>query len=188
MSSAEHRKPAAPSFAALVQFFFAEHLTQQRALSPQTVAAYRDAFVLFLDFAQAQLHKTPTTLSLADLTPALILDFLDHLERDRHNTVRSRNARLAALRSFLKFAARRDVTALHVVEHALGVPMKRFERPMFEFLTREEMLAVIGAPGADWVGQRDKLLLALLYPPPVCICMARDASSGRCRSGDRRSR
>ena len=163
MSSSEHRKPAPPSFATLVQSFLAEHLTQQRALSPQTVAAYRDAFVLFLDFAQAQLHKTPTTLSLADLTPALILDFLDHLERDRHNTVRSRNARLAALRSFLKFAARRDVTALQVVEQALGVPMKRFERPMFEFLTREEMLAVIGAPGADWVGQRDKLLLALLY-------------------------
>ena len=119
MSSSEHRKPAPPSFAALVQSFFAEHLTQQRALSPQTVAAYRDAFVLFLDFAQAQLHKTPTTLSLADLTPALILDFLDHLERDRHNTVRSRNARLAALRSFLKFAARRDVPALQVVEQAL---------------------------------------------------------------------
>ena len=146
MSSAMRAAP--PSFGALVQAFFAEHLTQQRALSPQTVAAYRDAFVLFLDFAQARLHKTPTTLSLADLTPALILDFLDHLERDRHNTVRSRNARLAALRSFLKFAARRDVTALQVVEHALGVPMKRFERPMFEFLTREEMLAVIGAPGA----------------------------------------
>ena len=79
MSSSEHRKPAPPSFAALVQSFFAEHLTQQRALSPQTVAAYRDAFVLFLDFAQAKLHKTPTTLSLADLTPALILDFLDSL-------------------------------------------------------------------------------------------------------------
>ena len=86
--------------------------------------------------------------------------------------------------------------------------MKRFERPMFEFLTREEMLAVIGAPGADWVSQRDNLLLALLYNTgarvseaigvnvrtscwhllPACICMARDASSGRCRSGDRRSR
>jgi integrase/recombinase XerD len=105
MSSPDHRKPASPSFGTLVQSFFAEHMTQQRALSPQTVAAYRDAFVLFLDFAQARLHKTPTTLSLADLTPALILDFLDHLERDRHNTVRSRNARLAALRSFLKFAA-----------------------------------------------------------------------------------
>ena len=163
MSSPEHRKPAQPSFATLVQSFFAEHLTQQRALSARTVAAYRDAFVLFLDFAQARLHKTPTTMSLADLTPALILDFLDHLERDRHNTVRSRNARLAALRTFLKFAARRDVTALQIVEHALGVPMKRFERPMFEFLTREEMLAVIGAPGTGWVNQRDNLLLALLY-------------------------
>ena len=120
MSSSDYRKPAPPSFATLVQSFFAEHLTQQRALSPQTVAAYRDAFVLFLDFAQARLHKTPMTLLLADLTPALILDFLDHLERDRHNTVRSRNARLAALRSFLKFAARRDVTALQVVDGAVG--------------------------------------------------------------------
>ena len=163
MSSSEHRKPAPPSFATLVQSFFAEHLTQQRALSPQTVAAYRDAFVLFLDFAQAQLHKTPTTLSLADLTPALILDFLDHLERDRHNTVRSRNARLAALRSFLKFAARRDVTALQIVEQALGVPMKRFEKPMLGFLTRAEMMAILGQPGQTWSSQRDHLLLALLY-------------------------
>jgi integrase/recombinase XerD len=72
MSSPDHRKPAPPSFPTLVQAFFAEHLTQQRALSPRTVAAYRDAFVLFLDFAQARLQKTPTTLSLADLTPALI--------------------------------------------------------------------------------------------------------------------
>lgn len=119
MSSAEHRKSAPPSFAALVQCFFTEHLTQQRALSARTVAAYRDAFVLFLDFTQVRLHKTPTTLSLADMTPMLILDFLDHLERDRHNTVRSRNARLAALRTFLKFAARRDVTALQIVEQAL---------------------------------------------------------------------
>ncbi len=79
MSSPDHRKPLSPSFATLVQSFFAEHLTQQRALSPQTVATYRDAFVLFLGFAQARLHKTPTTLSLADLTPTLILDFLDLL-------------------------------------------------------------------------------------------------------------
>ena len=163
MSSSEHRKPAPPSFATLVQSFFAEHLTQQRALSPQTVATYRDAFVLFLGFAQARLHKTPTTLSLADLTPTLILDFLDHLERDRHNTVRSRNARLAALRSFLKFAARRDVTALQIVEQALGVPMKRFERPMLGFLSREEMLAIIGKPGPNWTTQRDHLLLHMLY-------------------------
>lgn len=152
-----------PSFASLVQSFFAEHLTQQRALSVRTVAAYRDAFLLFLDFAQARLHKLATAMQLADVTPTLILAFLDNLESERHNAVRSRNARLAALRTFLKFAARRDVTALHIVEQALGVPMKRFERPMLGFLTREEMQAVIGRPGAGWVSQRDCLLMALMY-------------------------
>jgi site-specific recombinase XerD len=154
---------AAPSFAALVQAFFAEHLTQQRALSPRTVAVYRDAFLLFLGFAQAHSGKPPQALTLADLTPDLILAFLDHLEHQRHNTVRTRNARLAALRAFLKFAARRDLASLQIIERALGVPMKRFERPRIEFLSREEMQAVIGTPGDRWVSQRDHLLLGMLY-------------------------
>ena len=152
-----------PSFAALVQSFFTEHLTQQRAMSPRTVATYRDGFVLFLDFATARLHKQPTTMKLPDITPALILAFLDHLEQCRGNAVRTRNARLAALRAFLKFAGHRDVSALHIVEQALGVPMKRFERPMLGFLSREEMLAIIGKPGSNWTSQRDHLLLHMLY-------------------------
>ena len=152
-----------PTFAALVQAYFAEYLTQQRALSPQTIAAYRDAFVLFLDFAQTRLSKSPTVMALADITPDLIMAFLDHLERQRHNSVRSRNARLAALRSFLKFAAHRDVSSLQVIERALGVPVKRFERPMFGYLSREEMLAVIGTPDETWVSQRDHVLFLLLY-------------------------
>ena len=156
--------PRAPSsFAALVQSFFTEHLTQQRAMSPRTVATYRDGFVLFLDFATVHLHKQPTTMRLQDITPALILAFLDHLERDRCNAVRTRNARLAALRAFLKFAGHRDVEVLHIVEQALGVPMKRFERPMLGFLSREEMLAIIGKPGPSWTSQRDHLLLHMLY-------------------------
>lgn len=163
MRSAARPTVAAPSFAALVQAFFADHLVEQRALSPCTVAAYRDAFMLFLGFAQTRLRKSPATLALADITPELILAFLDHLERERHNAVRSRNARLAALRAFLKFAAHRDVAKLHVIERALGVPMKRFERPMLGFLSREEMLAVIGVPGSSWVSQRDHLMLGLLY-------------------------
>jgi site-specific recombinase XerD len=77
--------------------------------------------------------------------------------------VRSRNLRLTALRAFLKFAGRRDVASLHVIEQALAVPMKRFERPMLGFLTREEMLAVLGQPGETWTSQRDHLLLAMLY-------------------------
>jgi len=152
-----------PSFAALVQAYFAEHLTQQRALSPQTIAAYRDAFVLFLGFAESHLGKSPAAIALADITPELIMAFLDYLERQRHNSVRSRNARLAALRSFLKFAAHRDVASLQVIERALGVPVKRFERPMFGYLSREEMLAVIGTPGETWLSQRDHVLFLLLY-------------------------
>jgi len=157
------RATAPPSFPALVQAFFAEHLTQQRALSPRTVAAYRDAFVLFLGFAQARLAKSPTAMNLTNITPELILAFLDHLERQRHNTVRTRNARLAALRAFLKFAAHRDVSSLQTIERALGVPAKRFEPPMLGFLSREEMLAVIGTPDDAWISRRDHLLLALLY-------------------------
>ena len=141
---------APPTFAALVQSFFTEHLTQQRAMSPRTVTTYRDGLVLFLDVATVQLHKQHTTMRLHDITPTLILAFFDHLERDRGNAVRTRNARLAALRAFLKFAGHRDVDALHIVEQALGVPMKRYERPMLGFLSREEMLAIIGKPGTSW--------------------------------------
>ena len=152
-----------PSFPALVQAYFGDYLTQQRALSPQTIAAYRDGFVLFLEFARVRLGKLPAAMALADVTPQVIMAFLDHLEHERHNCVRSRNARLAALRSFLKFAGHRDVTSLQVVERALGVPVKRFERPMFGHLTREEMLAVIGQPGDSWLSQRDHALFLLMY-------------------------
>jgi site-specific recombinase XerD len=157
------RRSASPSFPALVQEFFTEHLVQQRALSPRTVASYRDAFSLLLGFAEQHLGKSPTALQLADLGRELLASFLDHLERDRHNSVRSRNARLAAVRSFLKFVARRDVSSLHLVEQALAVPMKRFDRPMLGFLSREQMLAVMDVPAATWLGQRDRLLLTLLY-------------------------
>jgi site-specific recombinase XerD len=155
--------PRPPSFAELVQLFFTEYLVTQRALSPRTIASYRDAWMLFLDFAHKRLGKLPTALRLADIEPDLILAFLDHLEQQRHNTVQSRNLRLAALRAFLKFAARRDLSSLHVIERALGVPMKRFEQPILGFLSREEMSAVIGQPGDSWTSQRDHLLLAMMY-------------------------
>lgn len=155
--------PKPPSFATLVQQFFTEYLVTQRAVSPRTVACYRDALMLFLDFSSRRLKKAPTSLQLNDIQPDLILAFLDHLEGERHNAVRSRNLRLTALRAFLKFAGRRDVASLHVIERALAVPMKRFERPMLGFLTREEMLALLGQPGDTWTSQRDHLLLAMLY-------------------------
>ena len=151
------------SFPALVQAFFTDYLVEQRALSPQTVAGYRDAFTLFLTFAHQYLGTWPAAMNLSDITPALILAFLEHLERERHNSIRSRNIRLAALRAFLKFASHHDLSALQTIEQALAVPMKRFELPLPEFLSREEMLAIIGDPGMTWISRRDHLLLGLLY-------------------------
>ena len=155
--------PKPPSFAALVQYYFTEYLSNQRALSSRTIASYRDSIMLFLNFAHAHTGKTPTALELSDITPDLILVFLDYLERDRHNSVRSRNLRLTALRAFMKYAARKDVSALYVVERALSIPMKRFEHPMLNYLSREEMLAVLGQPNETWISQRDHLLLTMLY-------------------------
>lgn len=160
------REPTAgksPSFPRLVQLFFTEYLVTQRALSPRTIACYRDGLMLFLDFASRALGKLPSAVRLVDIDPDLILAFLDHLEHQRQNAIRSRNLRLTALRTFLKFAGRRDVLALHAVERALSVPMKRFEQPMLDFLTHEEMLAVLGQPGESWTSRRDHLLFALLY-------------------------
>jgi len=158
------RSVTTPSFAMLVQRFFTEHLTHHRAVSPRTVAAYGDTFRLLLQFAERHTCKSPTHLKLVDLDAKLVLAFLDHLERDRNNGPRSRNARLAALRSFLKYAAHHDLSALGVIEQALAVPMKRFDRPMLGFLTRQEMQVILDAPDtATWAGQRDQALFTMLY-------------------------
>jgi site-specific recombinase XerD len=156
-------KPISPSFASLVQEFFTDHMTRQRSLSPQTVASYRDSFVLLLRFAEQTLGKAASAVELSDLEPKFIASFLEHLEHDRGNTPRTRNLRLAALRSFLKFAARRDLASLAAIERALRVPMKRFDCKMVGFLTREQMLAVLDVPTTTWLGQRDHLLLTLMF-------------------------
>ena len=156
-------KPPSPTFAALVQEFFTDYMVQQRALSSCTVASYRDTFVLLLRFAEKQLGKAPVNVQLRDITAKFLAAFLDHLEGERHNSARSRNIRLAAVRSFLKFAARRDLANMRVIEQALAVPMKRFERRMVGFLPKEEMLAVIDVPTDTWIGQRDRLMLTLMF-------------------------
>src|ERR1700760_2984767 len=104
--------PRPPSFATLLQRFFAEHLIQHRSVSPQTIAAYRDTFRLLLLFAEQRIGKAPAAIALADLDAPLILAFLDHLEAQRGNSARTRNARLPAIRSFLGYAARHDLLAL----------------------------------------------------------------------------
>lgn len=153
-----------PSFPALLQDFFSQRLIAQRQASPRTVASYRDTFRLFLGYAQTQLKRPASALTLADLEAPLILGFLDHLERERHNSARTRNARLAALRSFLHYAALHDPTTLPVIQRSLAIPTKRYDRPLLGFLSREEMEAILDAPDrTTWSGHRDHVLLTTMY-------------------------
>jgi site-specific recombinase XerD len=108
------------TFPTLLQQFLLERLIQQRNVSPQTVAAYRDSFCLLLRFAQRHLGKAPEQLALADLDAPLMLAFLNYLENERHNKVRGRNARFTAIRSFLHFAAFMEPAALPVIQRVLG--------------------------------------------------------------------
>lgn len=103
---------SSPTFAQLIQQFFLEHLMQQRNASPRTVAAYRDTMRLLLQFVEQRLHRPPERVALSDLDAPLILEFLNHLEVGRHNSIRSRNLRLAAIRSFLHYAAFRAPESL----------------------------------------------------------------------------
>jgi integrase/recombinase XerD len=151
-------------FAKLVEEFFLDRLIRQRNSSPQTVAAYRDCFRLLFEFARDHWNKPPDCMILADLDAPLVLAFLDHLEKDRKNSIRSRNARLAALRSFLRFAALKEPESLALIHRSLAIPIKRCSRPLVGFLSREEVQAIIDAPeSSTWVGQRDQVLWATLY-------------------------
>jgi site-specific recombinase XerD len=152
-------------FVRLVQGFFAEHLTQQKNVSPRTVTAYRDSFRLLFAYMQRHRRKAPTQLTLADLKANTLLGFLEDLEQVRHNTVRTRNARWAAIRSFLRYAqATAAPEQLGEVQKALAIPLKRCARKMLGFLTRTEVQAVLEAPDANgWSGQRDRVMFQLLF-------------------------
>jgi len=161
MSTLLH-KPS--QFASLIERFFVDRLMSQKNASPRTVESYRDTFRMVFRYAEQQLQKAPVKLTLNDFDTKLILGFLNHLEKDRHNSIRSRNARLAALHSFSRYVSTQCPAAVYLAQQILAIPMKRFEKPLLVFLSREEMAALLAAPGTDsWFDQRDRLLLAMLY-------------------------
>lgn len=149
-----------PEFPALLQSFFTDRLFRQRRASPHTVRAYRNTFRLLLRFAALRLHRAPSSLVLADLDAAFVGEFLDHLEKERGNCARSRNARLAALHAFFRYVALAEPAhALHC-QRVLAIPSKRFERGIVEFLDEEQIEALLAAPDlATWIGRRDRALL-----------------------------
>jgi integrase/recombinase XerD len=157
-------RPPQITFPVLVQDFFLRRLLAQRGASARTMESYRDAFELLLGFLEQRTGKPPSALCLADLDAPIVLDFLDYLETGRGNSVRTRNARLAAIHSFMRYAAVRDPASLPVTGRVLAIPAKRFDRPALGYLSREQVAAILAAPDRrTWSGRRDAVLLATAY-------------------------
>ena len=148
------------SFPILLEAFFTRRLIAQRRASPHTVASYRDTFRLLFRFAEKQLAKVPSRLTLEDLNAPFLGAFLDHLESTRANGARSRNLRLTAIRSFFRYTALETPQHSGLIQRVLVIPNKRQARPLVGFLTRPEIDALLATPDRDkWLGRRDHALL-----------------------------
>ena len=146
----------------LLEGFFTERLMHQRQASPHTIASYRDTFSLLLRFVQERTNKAPSTLSLQALDAPVVGAFLEHLEKERGNSPRTRNTRLAAVHAFFRYAALYEPGASALIQRVLAIPSKRFEHTPIAFLTHEEIEALVAAPDTDtWLGRRDRTLLLL---------------------------
>jgi site-specific recombinase XerD len=150
------------TLAPLLQAFFTERLVGQRDASPHTIASYRDAICQLLRFAQLRTGNAPHELDIDDLDAPLIGAFLNHLESERGVGVRTRNARLTAIRSLFGFAAYRHPENAAVIQRVLAIPPKRTDRALVTYLTEAEMQALLAAPDRSTrIGRRDHALLLL---------------------------
>jgi site-specific recombinase XerD len=143
-----------------LETFFTERLIGQRQASPNTVTSYRDTFRLLLNFASGRTHKAPAHLQLEDLDAPLIGAFLDYLQTERANAVRTRNARLAAVHSLFRYAALRHPDHAALIQRVLAIPPKNADRAVVKFLTEQEIEALLASPDRSrWIGRRDHALL-----------------------------
>jgi site-specific recombinase XerD len=150
------------ALAPTLQAFFTDRLARQRHASPHTIAAYRDTWRLLLSYASAKTAKQPSQLDLADLDAPLLGAFLDHLERTRGNSPRTRNARLAAIHSLFRYAALRHPEHAEVIARVLAIPPKRYNKALVTWLTEPELAALLAAPDrTTWAGRRDHALILL---------------------------
>jgi len=150
----------ATSFPVLLESFFTKRLIAQRRASPHTIGSYRDTFRLLLQFAETRLGKAPSRLTLEDLQAPFVGAFLDNLESARANATRSRNLRLAAIRSFFRYIALEAPQYSGLIQRVIAIPNKRQPRPLVGFLTRPEIDALLAVPDRDtWLGRRNHALL-----------------------------
>lgn len=150
----------APTVSSLLQGFFTERLVRQLQASPQTISAYRDTIRLLLLYAAKKTGKSPSRLEIDDLDAVTVGEFLTHLDTERHNSTATRNARLAAIHSFYRYALPLIPEWAHTASQVLAIPQRRHERAIVSYLTGPETEALLAAPDrTTWYGRRDHALL-----------------------------
>jgi integrase/recombinase XerD len=153
-----------PTLGALIHSFFVDHLQAQKGLRLASVRSYRDAMRLFLYFVAREARCPITRLSTQDLTCERVQQFLQHLEQERHNHIRTRNQRLAALHTFFEYLAQRVPEMLGICEQVTAIPVKRVAPPEMRYLERDEVSAFLrGVPSTGRHAARDRALLLFLY-------------------------
>lgn len=150
------------ALAPALQAFFTDRLIGQRDASPNTVAAYKTGLRLLVGFAAEHTGKSPSALDIAELDAPLVAVFLDHLERDRHNSVATRNGRLAAIHSLFGYLALHHPEHAGSIQRVLAIPAKRTQRNLVTYLTEDEVDALLGSCDTTrWTGRRDHAMFAL---------------------------
>jgi integrase/recombinase XerD len=143
-----------------LEAYFADRLVCQRQASPRTINAYRDLWRLLLHFTCQRSGKTASKLDFGDLDAAVIAAFLTYLEKERGNTVRTRNTRLAAIHSFFRYSALVHPEHAGLIQRVLAIPAKRCDRADISFLSPDEVDALLATPDrSTWIGRRDYALL-----------------------------
>jgi site-specific recombinase XerD len=144
--------------------FLRDHLPRERNVSPHTVTTYATCFALLVRFAADRLKRRPTDLTIEDFDPDLISAFLEHVEGERGNSARTRNGRLAAIRAFFRYVEYRVPACLDLALRARSVPSKRTDSTLIDYLTRDEIIALLDAPDPrSRLGTRDRAMLHLAY-------------------------
>jgi integrase/recombinase XerD len=148
------------ALAPTLQAYFTDRLLCQRQVSPNTISSYRDTFRLLLGFMKDTTGTPPARLELEQLDAPTIAAFLEHLQRERGNSTRTRNIRLAALRSFFGYCALRHPEHAALIQRVLAIPPKRGKQRTISYLNRDEVAALLDAPDRNtWAGRRDHALL-----------------------------
>jgi site-specific recombinase XerD len=144
--------------------FLREHLPKERRASQHTCEAYAQSFQLLLGFAANRLKIKPSKIEIERLDAPLILAFLEHLEKKRGNSIRTRNARLAAINSFFRFLEYRVPSCLDQARRIHAIPMKKTDQALVDYLARDELQALLDAPDTSSVsGIRDRAMLHLAF-------------------------